>query len=132
MHTASILRFGFGADGVFKVLVAIAYGIGAGWFSEVLDLPLWLLALTAGLVLLSGLAELTFAIRRGAGSHTPVLIAYDSGWVLVTLLVLLLASWGFAHAGTLWFGYQGIGSSVLTVLFLRGAFGPVPARSIRR
>lgn len=113
-----LLRAGFLADGLFKLLVAAAYLVLNAAFSDLLGVGTWWLAATAAMVALSGVAEIVFAARSGAGSHTRYLVAYDGGWILVTVIVLLLgpASWGWA-----WLLYQALASPLIAIAFVRGA-----------
>lgn len=111
------LRAGFLADGCFKLLVAAGYAVFGSRLP--LDAPPGLVGATAALVGASGIAEIVFAVRSGARSHVGVLAGYDGGWAIVTGLAVLLA--GSGAAGSVWFGYQAIGSAVLTAVFARGA-----------
>lgn len=111
------LRIGFLGDGVFKAVLAVVYAAAAGPIRDALDVGAATILIAAGLLFLSGLAECAFALRSAAPSHTEYLIAYDTGWILATLVAVLLMSSG----GGFWFGYQAIASALLTVAFATGA-----------
>jgi hypothetical protein len=117
----SRLRFGFFADGVFKLLVAATYVVLLQPLTSALDVELWLLVATAALVGASGVAEIAFALRSGAGSHTRYLVAYDSGWVAVTVVAAFLVFDGAPGAGALWLAYQVLASPLVAVMFVLGA-----------
>ena len=117
----SWLRVGFLADGVFKLLVASIYVVLLPVVTYFLDTSPWLLAATATLVAISGIAEIAFALRNGAGSHTRYLVAYDSGWVTVTVIAALLAFNDVLGAGTLWLAFQLLASPLVAVVFALGA-----------
>jgi hypothetical protein len=127
----SWLRFGFLADGVFKLLVAATYVVLLQTLTGALGVASWLLVATAALVGASGVAEIAFALRCGAGSHTRYLVAYDSGWVAATGVAALLAFYGVAGAGELWLGYQLLASPLVAVLFALGARRGTPSRGGR-
>lgn len=110
-----LLRIGFLADGLFKLLVAVLY---LGWstmFSDLLGVPGWLPVLAALMVALSAAAEIRYALTDGAGTHTMLLVVYDGTWLLATLFALVL---GAGAGGWVWLGFQGIASPVLAALFL--------------
>ncbi len=115
------LRFGFLGDGCFKLLVAATYVALLPPLADVLGADRWLLIATAALVAASGVAEIAFAVRSGAGSHTRYLIAYDSGWVAATVAATLLAANGVAVAGTLWLVFQLLASPLVAAVFAFGA-----------
>lgn len=115
--TSRWLRIGFLADGLFKVVLAVVYSAAVASIGTALDVDSWLILATAGLLLLSGAAEITFALRSAAPSHTKYLIGYDSGWIVVTVVAVAVMSSG----GALWFGYQAIASAVLAIAFAIGA-----------
>lgn len=116
MTLERLLRLGFLADGLFKLLVAVFY---LGWstlVSDLLGVPGWVPVLAALMVALSAAAEIRYALVDGAGTHTMLLVLYDGSWVLATLLALVL---GAGAGGWVWLGFQAIASPVLAVLFLR-------------
>ena len=121
-----LLRFGFLADGGFKLLVASTYLALLPALTEALDVDGWLLVATAALVAVSGVAEIAFAIRSGSGSHTRYLIAYDAGWVVTTAVALLLAANGVPAAGAVWLIYQLLASPLIATLFAFGARTSTP------
>lgn len=112
-----LLRIGFLTDGVFKLLVAAAYLAARPLLGTLLDVPAWVLVLTAVAVALSGVAETVFALSSGAGTHIRFLVGYDSGWVLVTVLAVLL---GPGAGGWIWLFYQVVASALMALAFSRG------------
>ena len=116
------LRLGFLADGVFKLIVAIGYLVVASVAVAALQVDLWLVVATATAMAASAVAEVVFAVRRATRSHVPHLMVFDSGWLVVTVVAILLAGRGIdAVPGQLWFGYQLLAAPVVAVLFLMGA-----------
>jgi len=115
--SAGFLRAGFLADGAWKILVGIAMLVLRGVLVERYDAPSPLLVVTAVVVMACGLAEALYAVRDGAGSRVPLLIAYDSGWVLVSVVALLLARTAAGPAWRLWLGYQLVVAIVVGTLF---------------
>lgn len=110
------LRFGFIADGCFKLLVAAALPP----LSPRLGAQRGLALATSTAVASSGIAEIAFGVRSGAGSHTRHLAAYDSGWLAVTGVAAALATRGSPHGGRLWLGYQAAASVPLALVFAAG------------
>lgn len=113
----SLLRIGFLADGIFKLLVAAAYLVVQPILSDLLGVPAWVLVLSAVAVSLSGVAEIVFSLTSGDGTHTRFLVAYDSAWVLATVLAVLLGS---GAGGWIWLFYQVVASSLMALAFTRG------------
>lgn len=111
-----VLRLGFLADGIFKLLVAALYVALSSTLADLFAVPGWLLLLTALLVALSAVAEIRYALVDGAGDRTGHLIAYDSSWVLATVLALVL---GAGAGGWVWLGFQALASPVLATVFFR-------------
>lgn len=117
----SWLRVGFLADGVFKLLVASMLVVLLQPLIGTRAVAPWLIVATATLVAASAVAEIAFALRNGAGTHTRYLVAYDSGWVTVTVVAALLAFNGVPGAGTLWLAYQLLASPLVAAVFAFGA-----------
>lgn len=115
------LSVGYLADGLFKVAVAAGYALASAPIGRLLGVDVPLILLTAGVVLLSGLAEIAFARRRAAPSYIWYLAGYDSGWLLITVLAFVLSGQDWPAAGELWFTYQLVGSLVLAPAFAIGA-----------
>lgn len=111
-----LLRVGFLADGLFKLLMAAIYGALSPTLAALFDVPERLLVLTAVMVALSACAEGWYALADGAGTHTRFLIAYDGSWVLATVLALVL---GAGAGGWVWLCFQAAASPLLALLFLR-------------
>ncbi|TGD12965.1 MULTISPECIES: hypothetical protein [Brevibacterium] len=123
-----ILRVGFFADGVFKAIVALAMLVLYEPLTENQGVPGWLFLLTVVAVVSSAVAEIAYAVRNGAGRLTKHLLAYDAGWILVTIGALLLALRFGVPGWTLWFGYQLVASPIVAMVFFRGArFASHPA-----
>ncbi|MFC0672841.1 hypothetical protein [Brachybacterium hainanense] len=119
-----LLRIGFLADGVVKLLVASAYGGLRVPLAQLLGASAGLLLLTAVLVAASGVAEVVYAVRSGAGSHTRYLIVYDGGWLLVTVGAALIGIGEGRAGGGIWLLAQALGSLGIAIVFVRGAVGP--------
>lgn len=115
------LRIGFLADGCFKLLVAIGYVATVPLLTNALAVGAWLIMITAVLVAASGIAEIIFAVRSGSGSHTRFLIAYDGGWVIISVVAIILAFNGVSTAGTIWLGYQVLAAPIIAAVFALGA-----------
>ncbi|MEU6560755.1 hypothetical protein [Nocardia nova] len=98
--------FGVLADGAVKVLLAGLYAVGAWALSSQLDVAPWLLIACATALLIGGGSELGYLRSRPTRTYLPLMIAYDSGWVLVTIVSLLSARQDIRWAGELWIGYQ--------------------------
>ncbi|MEV5652561.1 hypothetical protein AB0L57_30290 [Nocardia sp. NPDC052254] len=98
--------FGILADGAFKVLLAGVYALGAGPLSHRLAVPPWLLIVCGAALLVGGVSELGYLRSRPVSAYLPLMIAYDSGWVAVTVAALLLARQDTRWAAELWIGYQ--------------------------
>lgn len=119
--SATVLRIGFLADGVWKSLVGITALALFPLLVGQMGAPAWLLGVTAITVLASAAAEIMYAIRNGGATHTLYLIAYDAAWVLVSVASVLLAVAGSGGAWELWLGYQLVAAPVIAVVFVRGA-----------
>lgn len=120
--TARLLRLGFLPDGVWKALVGAAMLALAGVLAES-GAPVWLLLVAAAAVLVSAVAEIAYAVRGGAATHTRHLVVYDAAWVLVSVAAVLLAPVaGSATAWVLWLGFQALAAPVVAVLFACGAW----------
>lgn len=115
------LRIGFLADGCFKLLVAIGYVATLPLLTDVLAVGGWLIMITGALVAVSGVAEIIFAVRSGSGSHTRFLIAYDSGWMIISIVAIILAINGVSTAGAIWLGYQVLAAPIIAAVFALGA-----------
>ena len=119
--TANLLRIGFFADGVFKAAVAVAMLVLFALTTDNLGAPGRLLLVTAFAVSASAVAEISFAVRNGSGTHTKYLVVYDAGWILVSVVVLVLPLQCSGYGSVLWLSYQLILSPVVAVLFLHGS-----------
>ncbi|WP_018653919.1 hypothetical protein [Actinomadura flavalba] len=99
-------RAGIIADGVVKLLLGAAYLIAAVPLGDLLGVPTWLMAASGAALLGCGAAEIGCVRRRSARTYLRFLAAYDSGWVLATLVAALIARRGGDAGGDLWIGYQ--------------------------
>lgn len=115
------LYIGYLADGLFKVALALVYAWAVVPIGRMLGTAEPLILLSAVMLLLSGVAEIAFAKRRAAAPHVWLLVGYDSAWLMVTALALILAGQDGSAGGELWFGFQAVGSSVLAIAFAIGA-----------
>ena len=116
-----LLRIGFLADGVWKFLVGIAMLVMSGLMVEEFGAPAWLLAFTAIVVVACAAAEMLYAVRSAARTHTKYLVAYDFGWVLTTILSVLPMRMSPNLAWTLWLGFQALAAPIVGVVFARAA-----------
>lgn len=115
------LTVGYLADGIFKALLAAGYALAAAPIGGLLGVDVPLILITAGILLLSGLAEIRFARHRPVRPYVWYLVGYDSGWLALTALALILAGQGSSAGGELWFAYQALGSAGLATAFTIGA-----------
>lgn len=113
----AMLRFGYVADGVFKVLVGLAAVALSPLFVAHRGAPALLLGLTAVAVLSSAAAEITYGMRVADSSHIKYLAAYDTGWVMVSIGAALLFTNAPGPAWALWLGYQLLFSPIVAVIF---------------
>lgn len=120
------LYIGYLADGLFKVALALAYTLAVAPIGRMLGAAEPLILLSAVMLLLSGVAEIAFARRRAAAPQVWLLVGYDSAWLLVTALALILAGQGGSAGGELWFGFQAVGSVVLAIAFAIGSRSRLP------
>ncbi|UWF77452.1 MULTISPECIES: hypothetical protein [Microbacterium] len=116
-----LLAFGFAADGVFKLAVAVALTVLIAPASTLLHADPPLALLTALVIAGSGIVEIGFAMRAARlRGHSRFLATYDAGLVIASL-----AAWWLAGedrgglVGAVWLGYQLAASTVLAALLLR-------------
>ncbi|MGW2964779.1 hypothetical protein ACWDGI_40870 [Streptomyces sp. NPDC001220] len=105
------------ADGVFKVLLAVAY-IAAAPLGRLLGTPAWLMVASGVALLIGGGIEIRYTRRRSMRTYTRLMIAYDSGWVLTALVGALMAWQGGSAGGEVWIGYQTAAPIVFAVLLI--------------
>lgn len=121
------IRWGIVADGIFKLVLGIAYILACVPISSALDISVTLTVLAGVTVLLVGAAEIKFLNSRTARSYLLSLVFYDGGWVLVTVVALIAFFSEGVNLGGLWMGYQVVAAVVLTnVLFFRA--GRIPTQ----
>lgn len=94
------------ADGTVKIVLAAVYIIGAESLSHRLGVATWLMIACAAALLIAGAGEFAYLRSRPMSTIMRLMIGYDTGWTVVTLVALLLAWQGNRAAGELWIGYQ--------------------------
>lgn len=119
-----MMKFGFVADGVFKLLVAVALCAFLPAVESFLLAPRWLAITAAILLFLSAATEISYGVRRGEKRYVKYLAAFDSLWVVATIIAFILALGHNPAAGFVWFGFLGLGSLGIAVVFTTGANGP--------
>ncbi|MFJ3780389.1 hypothetical protein [Streptomyces sp. NPDC090093] len=115
---------GIVADGGFKVLLGATLALGAAPLSRSLGAPLWLLVVSGAAVLACGGAELAYARVRPARAYVRLMVGYDAGWALATLVGVLVAARGGTAGGEVWTGYQAVAPLLFAALLAAAA----PAR----
>ncbi|MBF4998443.1 hypothetical protein IRT45_14925 [Nocardia sp. BSTN01] len=106
------------ADGAVKILLAAVYVAGAEPLSHRLGVATWLLIACAAALLIAGGSELAYLRSRSMSTYMRLMIGYDSGWSIVTVVALLLAWQGNRTAGELWIGYQTIAPLAFAALLI--------------
>lgn len=119
-----MMKFGFVADGVFKLLVAVAVCAMLPVVEAFLLAPRWLAITALVLLFLSAATEISYGVRRGERRYVKYLAAFDSLWVVATILAIVLALAHNPAAGFVWFGFLGLGSLGIAIVFTTGANGP--------
>ncbi|KUH36303.1 MULTISPECIES: hypothetical protein [Streptomyces] len=106
------------ADGVFKVLLAAVYIVGAAPLGRLLGVPAWLMVASGVALLIGGGIEIGYVRSRPVRTYTRLMVAYDSGWVLAALAGLLMAWQGSSAGGEVWIGYQTAAPVALAALLV--------------
>ncbi|MGO3893390.1 hypothetical protein [Brevibacterium aurantiacum] len=119
-----MMKFGFVADGVFKLLVAVALWAFLPAVESFLLAPRWLAITAIVLLFLSAATEISYGARKGEKSYVKYLAIFDSLWVVSTIIAVILALVGSSAAGFVWLGYTALGSLAIAVVFTTGANGP--------
>lgn len=119
-----MMRSGFVADGVFKLLVAVALVVFMPALEEFFLSPRWLVITAAVLLFLSAATEISFGVRKGERRYVRHLAIFDILWIIATVVGIVLAFAGNVAGGYVWFGYTGLASLFLAVVFTTGANGP--------
>ncbi|WP_062999282.1 hypothetical protein [Nocardia mikamii] len=104
------------ADGAVKILLAAVYIAAAESLSHQLGVAAWLLIACAIALLIAGGSELAYLRSRPMSTYMRLMIGYDSGWSIVTVVALLLAWQGNRTAGEFWIGYQTIALAFAALL----------------
>ncbi|MCX4410030.1 hypothetical protein OG840_53030 [Streptomyces sp. NBC_01764] len=116
------------ADGVFKVLLGVAYIVGAAPLGRLLGAPAWLMVASGVTLLIGGGIEIGYTRSRSLRTYTRFMVAYDSGWVLSALGGALLAWQGSSAGGEVWIGYQTAAPIVFAALL--AAANPAQTASV--
>ncbi|MCX5097149.1 hypothetical protein OOK36_52455 [Streptomyces sp. NBC_00365] len=116
------------ADGVFKVLLGVAYIVGAAPLGRLLGAPAWLMVASGVTLLIGGGIEIGYTRSRSLRTYTRFMVAYDSGWVLSALVGVLLAWQGSSAGGEVWIGYQTTAPIVFAALL--AAANPAQTASV--
>lgn len=119
-----MMKFGFVADGVFKLLVAVALCAFLPAVESFLLAPRWLAITAIVLLFLSSATEISYGARKGEKSYVKYLPIFDSLWVVSTIIAVIFALVGNPAAGFIWLGYTALGSLAIAVVFTTGANGP--------
>ncbi|MDN5588038.1 MAG: hypothetical protein L0G69_15905 [Brevibacterium sp.] len=119
-----MMKFGFVADGVVKMLVAVALCAFLPAVESFLLAPRWLAIAAIVLLFLSGATEISYGARKGQKSYVKYLAIFDSLWVVSTIMAVIFAVVDSPAAGYVWFGFMGLGSLGIAVIFTTGANGP--------
>lgn len=119
-----MMKSGFIADGVFKLLVAIALCIFLPAVESFLLAPRWLAIAAIVLLFCSAATEISYGVRKGAKSYVKYLAIFDSLWVASTIIAIIFALADSPVAGFIWLGYTALGSLAIAIVFTTGANGP--------
>jgi len=109
------------ADGAVKVALAAAYLIAADPLGRLLGVPVWLMIVSGVTLLMCGGTEIRYVRSRPLPTYLRLMVAYDSGWVVATLVGVLMAWQGSSAGGEVWIGYQVVASLALTALLALAA-----------
>ncbi|MEU5030057.1 hypothetical protein [Streptomyces milbemycinicus] len=112
------------ADGSVKVLLGAVFIIGAARLGDWLGVSTWLMVVSGVALLIGGGIEIRYVRSRPMSTYTRLMVAYDSGWVLATVVGLLLAWRGSGAGGEVWIGYQAAAPITLAALLVAAA--PLP------
>lgn len=119
-----MMKFGFVADGVFKFLVAVAIIAFLPALEGFFPSPRWLVIAAAVLLFLSAATEISYGARKGEKSYLKYFAIFDSLWVVATIIAVMFALADNPAAGFIWFGFIGLGSLAIAIVFTTGANGP--------
>lgn len=116
--TAKPRTVGIVADGVFKMLLAAAFTIGAAPLGRWLGVEVWLMIVCGVALLVGGGIEIRYVRSRPMSTYVRLMVAYDGGWALATLAGLLMAWRGSSAGGEVWIGYQTVAPIALGALLV--------------
>lgn len=122
-------RAGIIADGVVKALLGAVLITGAGGGGELLGVDFWLMVMAGVVLVASGGIELKYLRSRPAGTYLRLMVAYDGGWVLATLVGLALTWLGGGAGGEVWLGYQVFASVAFAAVLVASGSGRVAAKA---
>ncbi|MER0447237.1 hypothetical protein ABR738_22255 [Streptomyces sp. Edi4] len=127
VHTAARrTRAGIVGDGVFKVVLAAVYLVGAVPLGRLLGVSGWLMAVSGVALLACGGIEIRHARDRSARTCLRLMAAYDIGWVVTAAVGLLLARQSSTAGGEVWVGYQAAAAVAFAALLLAADPAPTP------
>lgn len=109
------------ADGVVKVVLAAACLVAADPLGHLLGVPIWLMIVSGITLLTCGGTEIGYVRRRPPHTYLRLMVAYDSGWVVATLVGVLMAWQSSSAGGEVWIGYQAVAPLVFTALLALAA-----------
>lgn len=119
-----MVKSGFVADGIFKLLLA---GFGVIILTTLEDFfaaPRWIVITAVVLLFVSAAAEISYGARKGERSDIKYLALFDGFWVLTLIVGILLALADNPAGGYVLFGYIALGSLGVAIVFTTGANGP--------
>ncbi|MCI4011594.1 hypothetical protein [Brevibacterium sp. ZH18] len=119
-----MMKSRFVADGVIKMLIAVAVCATVPALEAFFLAPRWLVIGVAVMLFLSSATEISYGVSRGEKRFLKYPMAFDGLWVLVTIAAIILAIANNPAAGYVWFGYVGLGSLAIAIVFTTGANGP--------
>lgn len=119
-----MLKFGFIADGVFKMLLASAFCIWLPDLEGFFGSPRWLVISAIVLLFLSGATEISYGVSKAERRQIRVLLAFDALAVVAAFVGTVLALSDNPGAGYVFFGLLALGSLGVAIVFTTGANGP--------
>lgn len=119
-----MMKSRFVADGVIKLLIAVAICATVPALEAFFLAPRWLVIGAAVMLFLSSATEISYGVSRGEKRFLRYPLVFDGLWVLVTIAAIILAFADNPAAGYVWFGYIGLGSLAIAIVFTTGANGP--------
>lgn len=118
------------ADGAFKVLLGAAYVVGVSLLGGLFGVPAWLMVAAGVALVAGGGAEIKCVRSRPSRVYMRLMVAYDCGWLLASLLAFLVARQHGSSGGEVWMGYQTAAPLAFAALLLLAT--PTPPTSVPR